>query len=192
MFSYICIPIKRLKSFHPSDRLIRTQWRHKSKISEKLGRCGRQNILQPYLKIWDWDWIFGHAVKAISSLGVRSPWFESICPNDFAKIPLQNYQPQESPLLQLLRRESHKSYKGASIKAYLLLQGLSPAIPSNCYFDGLRIIQWNSGLLSWPAFFSIYKRIKIKKIIIQNNFERHFPRNCQRKLCKKDRILFSK
>ena len=24
-------------------------------------------------KIWDWDWIFGRAVKAISSLGVRSP-----------------------------------------------------------------------------------------------------------------------
>ena len=48
--------------------------RHKSKISEKLGRCGRQNMLPPYLKIWDWDWIFGHAVKTISSLGVRSPW----------------------------------------------------------------------------------------------------------------------
>ena len=47
-----------------------TQWRHKSKISEKLGRCGRQNKLPPYLKIWDCDWIFGRAVKAISSLGV--------------------------------------------------------------------------------------------------------------------------
>ena len=51
-----------------------TQWRHKSKISKSLGRCGRQNMLWPYLKIWDWDWIFGRAVKAISSLGVRSPW----------------------------------------------------------------------------------------------------------------------
>ena len=46
-----------------------TQWRHKS----EMGRCGRQNMLWPYLKIWDWDWIFGRAVKAISSLGVRSP-----------------------------------------------------------------------------------------------------------------------
>ena len=27
-----------------------------------------------YLKIWEWEWIFGHAVKAFSSLGVRSPW----------------------------------------------------------------------------------------------------------------------
>ena len=26
-----------------------------------------------YLKIWEWEWIFGRAVKAISSLGVRSP-----------------------------------------------------------------------------------------------------------------------
>ena len=46
---------------------------NKSKISEKFGRCGRQNVLRPYLKIWDWDWTFGRAVKAISSLGVRSP-----------------------------------------------------------------------------------------------------------------------
>ena len=51
-----------------------TQWRHKSKKSENLGRCGRQNMLQPYLKIWEWEWIFGRAVKAISSPGVRSPW----------------------------------------------------------------------------------------------------------------------
>ena len=43
------------------------------KISEKLGWCGRQNTLWPYLKIWEWEWIFGHAVNAISSLGVRSP-----------------------------------------------------------------------------------------------------------------------
>ena len=29
-------------------------------------------MLRPYLKILDWDFIFGRAVKAISSLGVRS------------------------------------------------------------------------------------------------------------------------
>ena len=56
-------------------RTMDTQWRHKSKISEKLGRCGRLNMLPPYLKIWDWDWTFGRAVKTISSLGVCSPWF---------------------------------------------------------------------------------------------------------------------
>ena len=50
-----------------------TQWRHKSKKSEILGQYGRQNMLQPCLKICDWDLIFGHAVKAISSPGVRSP-----------------------------------------------------------------------------------------------------------------------
>ena len=27
-----------------------------------------------YLKIWEWDWIFGRAVKTISSPGVCSPW----------------------------------------------------------------------------------------------------------------------
>ena len=50
-----------------------TRQRHKSKISEKLGRCGRQNMLWSYLKIW--ELIFGCAVKAISSLGVRSPCY---------------------------------------------------------------------------------------------------------------------
>ena len=49
-----------------------TQWRHKSKKSEKLDRCGSKNMLRPYLKIWDWDLIFGSALKTISSLGIPS------------------------------------------------------------------------------------------------------------------------
>ena len=58
-----------------------TQWRHKSKMSEKLSRCGRQSMLWLYLKIWDWNWIFGHAVKAISSLGILSPCSEELSGN---------------------------------------------------------------------------------------------------------------
>ena len=50
------------------------QWRHKSKKPEILSWCGKQNMLQPYLKIWDWDLIVGQVVRAISSLGVHSPW----------------------------------------------------------------------------------------------------------------------
>ena len=60
--------------FGVGPRTTDTQWRHKSKKSENLGRCGRQNMLWPYLKIWEWELIFGRAVKAISSPGVRSPW----------------------------------------------------------------------------------------------------------------------
>ena len=52
-----------------------TQWRHNSKKCENLGQCGRQNMLRPYLKMWEWELIFGLAVKAISSPGVRSPCF---------------------------------------------------------------------------------------------------------------------
>ena len=63
-----------------------TQWRHKSKISEKLGQCGRWNMLWLYLNIWDLDWIFGRAVKAIPSLGVRSLWSKVI-------FYLRNYWP---------------------------------------------------------------------------------------------------
>ena len=56
------------------------------KKSENLGRCGWQNMLWPYLRIWDWDWIFGRAVKAFFSPGVRSPcsftldWIFHFCP----------------------------------------------------------------------------------------------------------------
>ena len=60
--------------FESLARTADTQWRHKSKKFEILGRCGWQNMLRLYLQIWDWDLIFGHAVKAISSPGVRSPW----------------------------------------------------------------------------------------------------------------------
>ena len=72
--SYNFVINERDMGLYKGSRTTDTQWRHKSKISEKSGRCGRQNMLPPYLKIWDWDWIFGCAVKAISSLGVRSPW----------------------------------------------------------------------------------------------------------------------
>ena len=52
---------------HPMKAQINDIW--------KIGCC-RQNLLWLYFKIWDWDWIFGRAVKAISSLGVRSPWVD--------------------------------------------------------------------------------------------------------------------
>ena len=55
-----------------------TQWRHKSKKSENLGQCGRKNMLWPYLKICEWELIFGHAVKLISSPVIRSPCLRPI------------------------------------------------------------------------------------------------------------------
>ena len=69
---HVCITFTFLSYFlHP--RTTDTQWRHKSKKFENLGWCGRQNMLRQYLKIWEWEWIFGHEVKAISSPGVHSP-----------------------------------------------------------------------------------------------------------------------
>ena len=44
-------------------------WRHTSKKSEKIGPMWQKNMLWPYLKIWEWEWIFGRVVKAISPLG---------------------------------------------------------------------------------------------------------------------------
>ena len=70
----------------PHSRTTDTQWRHKSKNSENLGRCGRQNMLRPYLKIWDWDLIFGRAVKAISSPGVHSLWTTPSNTNIFVEL----------------------------------------------------------------------------------------------------------
>ena len=50
---------------HCGARTLDTQWRHKSKKSENLGWYGRQNMLRPYLKIWKWELIFGHAVSTL-------------------------------------------------------------------------------------------------------------------------------
>ena len=70
----LTIAVTRYCCYWAHPRTTDIQWRHKSKKSENLGRCGRQNMLQPYLKIWEWEWIFGRAVKAISLPGFRSPW----------------------------------------------------------------------------------------------------------------------
>ena len=82
MESKVCIGFWAILVHHVLcivSRTTDTQWRHESKKSENLGRCGRQNILRPYLKIWYWEWIFGRAVKTISSPGVRSRYVVSLC-----------------------------------------------------------------------------------------------------------------
>ena len=64
-FSFFC----HVLTLHSTD----TQWRQKLKKSDNVGQCGRQNMLLPCLKIWEWELIFGRAVKTISSPSVRSP-----------------------------------------------------------------------------------------------------------------------
>ena len=39
--------------------------RNQRYLYENLGWCGRQNMFRSYLKIWEWEWIFGRAVKSI-------------------------------------------------------------------------------------------------------------------------------
>ena len=68
-----------------------TQWRHKSKKSENLGRCDRQNMHQPYLNIWEWELIFSRAVKVISSPGICSPWVRLILVNFHNVFPPKKY-----------------------------------------------------------------------------------------------------
>jgi hypothetical protein len=48
-----------------------------------MGQSGRQNMLWPYLKIWEWELIFGRAVKAISSLVIHSLWSQYIPLSDY-------------------------------------------------------------------------------------------------------------
>ena len=69
-----------------ATRTTDTQWRHKSKKLKNLDQCGRKNMLWLYLKIWEWDWIFGLAVKTISPPGVRSPCL-AICKLNSGEIP---------------------------------------------------------------------------------------------------------
>ena len=55
--SFLLLNIHRLDrtDILSRSRTTDTRRQHKSKISEKLGRCGRQNMLPPYLKIWEWE-----------------------------------------------------------------------------------------------------------------------------------------
>ena len=80
-----------------SSRATDTQWRHKSKKSEILGRCGRQNVLRPYLKIWIGIWFsavqwrrFPHRASVVLDLNspitcfmlstiIKLPFCLSIC-----------------------------------------------------------------------------------------------------------------
>ena len=50
------------------------QCRHISKKSENLGRCGRQNMLRPYLKIWEWEWIFRLDLDLFFKLALNILW----------------------------------------------------------------------------------------------------------------------
>ena len=51
----------------PNEGVNRRNLKNWADVADKI-------MLWPYLKIWNWDLVFGRAVKAISSLGVRSPW----------------------------------------------------------------------------------------------------------------------
>ena len=76
--------------------------------------------------------------------------------------------PQESSLLRMQRWESHKSYKGASIKAYLLLQCLNNILGEIkkifpwkwCILQRFRlqICECQSVILSqsWPKSFAVF------------------------------------
>ena len=93
IYRAVVFPVFVFLLYAASARTTDTQWRPKSNISEKLGWCGRQNMLRPYLKIW--NWIFGRAVKAISSMGIRSPCasafldaFNIFCCGSFCRHPL--------------------------------------------------------------------------------------------------------
>ena len=46
-------------------------------------------MLRPYPKIWEWELIFGRAVKVISSPGICSPWFKSTKPLSLSTFQLQ-------------------------------------------------------------------------------------------------------
>ena len=59
-----------LKSLIP--RTTENKWRHKLKNLKNVGPYGRHNMLGPYLKILEWELIFGCAVKMISSPSIHS------------------------------------------------------------------------------------------------------------------------
>ena len=63
-------PLRKVNDRYTQIHRLRTP--NEGLNQSNLCLCGRQNMLQSYLKIWDWDLIFGRAVKVISSLGISS------------------------------------------------------------------------------------------------------------------------
>ena len=60
---YNCsLPLFYCKTFKKRETSNSKMHGLRTKKSENLGRCGRQNVLWPYLKIWEWEWIFGRSV----------------------------------------------------------------------------------------------------------------------------------
>ena len=51
-------------------------WNHGLRTPNQRNLKIWANMLRPYLKIWEWECIFSHAVKAISPPDVRSLWLE--------------------------------------------------------------------------------------------------------------------
>ena len=77
-------------------------------------------MLWPYLKIW--EWIFGRAVKAISSLGVRSPWHKSKISEKLGQSGRQNML---RPYLKIWEWEC---IFGRAVKAFSSLGVRSPCL----------------------------------------------------------------
>ena len=67
------------------------------KVKSKKIWADVADMLRPYLKIWEWEWIFGRAVKAISSPGIRRPCLLGQANKDLWSFPAKS---QGKPELQ--------------------------------------------------------------------------------------------
>ena len=168
-----------------------TQWWHKSKKSENLGQCDRlnKNMPRPYVKIW--EWIFGRAVKAISSLGVRSPWTLTSLP--FSLRLEKNCYRQNGPIdkqliwfclkndsslqnIHFLTQYIDKTVRSSSCSLALVQLDLI-SIRQNYNFDILAII-WHEILVDFWKFTRIWKDLRhrntelylFRLLDVQNNF----------------------
>ena len=122
-----------------------------------MGRCGRQNMLPPYLKIWEWEWIFGHAVKAISSLGVHGPWLRlcvDFSPNFFCCVQLS--LGVCSPwLLQLLYAVKIFIHFNLHLSADLQLQILKMFL---CFQKRKRMYSMQFKVVAWKGLNCFWKQ----------------------------------
>ena len=100
---------------------------------------------QPYLKIWDWDWIFSRAVKSISSLGICSLWH-----HDLTRFDLRNISYRKFRLISLLHSKwwhdiligqeaadwpTKISRVGTTMLAHQACHQMIPTLFRNVYFN---------------------------------------------------------
>ena len=123
-------------------------------------------MLRPYLKIWEWEWIFGCSVKAISCPGVSSPCFVRIQ----YLFPLLQTNKQTNTILNLLQNpQLLPLYQSENKPGRQLATERQPAPIWRVVFHVVHnTVSWFFSKLSWKSGFPPFRNLTFWKKTFQH------------------------